>query len=85
MEDEIQNQKIEETSVEPTKRDYLLPASILISAIIIAGAWVYTAGIKVQNTPRKTNNSSLSSNIQKPELEEKVLPSEGAVLPISLG
>lgn len=40
MEDqqEYQNQK--------QKKDYLLPISIIIAALLIAGSWVYTAGLK---------------------------------------
>jgi len=85
MEDEIQNQTIDETAARPAKRDYFLPASILISAIIIAGAWVYTAGLKVQNAPKTANNASISSGAQKSELEEKVLPSDGVILPVRWG
>lgn len=31
------------------KKDYLLPASIVFSALIVAGAWVYTKGLTAQN------------------------------------
>lgn len=83
MEDETQNQIIEETYAEPVKKDYFLPASILLSAIIIAGAWVYTAGLKVSDTPQKTATSANAEKVQKSAIEEKVLPSEGVVLPVS--
>lgn len=101
MEDEIQNQTIdpfdktqghpergrmdEEAATESVKKDYLLPASILILAVIIAGAWVYTTGLKIQNAPQKAVGSSISSSAQKSGLEEKVLPSEGVVLPVRWG
>lgn len=42
MEQETQKQK-----------NYLLPASIFISAVIIAGAWIYTAGLKVQRNEQQ--------------------------------
>lgn len=85
MENEVKNQTIKEKSIEPVKRNYLLPASILVSAVIIAGAWVYTTGLKVQNASLKKGSSSVVSNAQKSELEEKVLPSDGFVLPVYWG
>ena len=36
MDNETQNQK----------RDYLLPVSIVIAGLLIAGAWVYSTGLK---------------------------------------
>lgn len=85
MDNETQNQTIEELVSEPAKRDYLLPASILISAIIIAGAWVYTSGLKISNAPQKTETSANTEKVQKSTIEEKVLPSEGVVLPVRWG
>lgn len=85
MENETQNEIYDEDApvAEPPKKDYMLPASILISAIIIAGAWVYTTGLK--NSPQKLNATISSGKTQVSELEEKVLPSEGVVLPATWG
>jgi len=56
--------------------DHMLPSSILFSAVIIAGAWVYTAELKNPRAPEE---------IARTELEEKVLPSEGVILPVRWG
>ena len=77
MEDEKQNQATGDfLSARLIKKDYLLPASVLISAIIIAGAWIYTGGLKVSDTSQK---AGVFSN-----LEEKVLPSDGIIIPAIL-
>ncbi len=87
MEEKTRNESFEDASSaeQPKpKRDYLLPASILVSAIIIAGAWIYTAGL--ENTPRRqTTSVSSSQNTRGSELEEKVVPSDGVVLPATWG
>lgn len=71
-EDEIQNQ---------TKRNYVLPVSILISAVILSGAWIYTTNLKTADQDQ-TDSSAASGERQIAELEEKVLPSEGVALPV---
>lgn len=84
MENEIENQTAENMPEIPPKKDYMLPASILISAIILSGAWIYNTGLRV-------NNQEGSGSIQNPqtapvsELEEAVLPSNGVVLPVTWG
>lgn len=85
MDKKTQNQIVEESVSDSAKRDHFLPASILVSAIIIAGAWMYTAGPKVSNAPQKTTTSANTEEIQKSAIEEKVLPSEGVVLPVRWG
>ena len=35
---------------EEKRKDYLLPASIIIAALLISGAWIYTAGLKNTGT-----------------------------------
>ncbi len=37
------------------KKDYLLPASIIIAALFIAGAWIYTTGLKNVAPEEKVN------------------------------
>ncbi len=61
---------------EETKKDYFLPASILISALIIAGAWIYTAGLKAPD-----NTQQVKTTLE----EESVLPPDGIVLPVRWG
>jgi len=38
------------------QKDYLLPASIVIAALLIAGAWIYTAGLEAN--PNKKNQQA---------------------------
>lgn len=59
------------------KRDYFLPASILLSAVIIAGAWIYTTGLKGSDSQK---TASLIDAGSKENLEENILPSEGIIL-----
>lgn len=80
MENETQNRMAEGYSMS---WDYMLPASIFISAIIIAGAWVYAVGLKANC--QKADIAMSSEKIYVSELEEKVLSSEGIILPVTWG
>ncbi|MDI6734386.1 MAG: hypothetical protein QMD50_02770 [Patescibacteria group bacterium] len=90
MKNEIQNQMPEEISGKEiiskpvVKKDYFFSVSILISSIILAGAWMYTTGLKT-GTQQKTNIAPNQEKISVSELEEKVLPSEGIILPVVWG
>jgi len=58
------------------------PAIIMSAALIIAGAWVYTSG------PRQAvvlPSKNTASKPERSELEEKVLPLKGIVLPVQWG
>lgn len=57
------------------KKDYFFSASIVISTMILVGVLTYGEGLK-SNGHQKIQLSELVS-----ELEEKVLPSEGIILP----
>jgi hypothetical protein len=75
--------KEEINSLPVVRKDYILPASILISSIILGGVLVYTVGVNngsIQGT-------SVTSAKQTPlgQLEEKVLPSKGVTLPVVWG
>lgn len=84
MENETQNQILEDSSkAEQTKKNDLLPASILISAVILAGVWVYKTGPKATDAPQKEIVASNSTKASA--LEEEVLPSEGVILPVTWG
>ncbi len=66
------------------KKDYALPACIVISAIILALAWIYTTGLRAANLGKaevKTNARSTSESVPGAE----VTPSSGVILPISWG
>ena len=68
-------------SPNQAKKNHILPASIIISAIIIAGAWVYTAGLKAE-----TNAGQAQTSAEDAETtiisEAKVLPKNGITLPV---
>ncbi|KKW23785.1 MAG: hypothetical protein UY74_C0061G0009 [Candidatus Kaiserbacteria bacterium GW2011_GWC2_52_8b] len=62
----------------PVKRDHTIAASILISSIILAGTWIYTSAINAG--ARQAATAAVSSELQK-----KVLPSGGVILPVTWG
>lgn len=82
MENETQNQIIEERAAGPVKKDFLIPISIIFSVLIIVGAWVYASEL---DTTQKTGFKSGLKKVSVSALEEKVLPSEGIVLPARWG
>jgi len=66
---------------EPAHKSYLLPASILISAILITGTWVYTTGLKSSAVSHPTlGTAPLAANFEK-----AVMPEEGVILPVQWG
>ncbi|MDP1689393.1 MAG: hypothetical protein Q8L47_04705 [bacterium] len=65
------------------RKDYLYSGSIIISALIIAGALINTTE---QSTTKQNPNIQQNQNsAQISELEEKVLPSDGVILPVVWG
>ncbi|MBI2640338.1 MAG: hypothetical protein HYW91_00415 [Candidatus Sungbacteria bacterium] len=69
---------------EKNIKDHILPASILIAAVVIAGAWVYTARLKEAPTLRLQSASEIGVPTSE-DVGKKVLPSQGVVLPIRWG
>lgn len=83
MDYKTENQTTEQMPVEqPPKRDMLLLASILISALVLASTWVYTTGLEANETEQKQTKTQ---TVQVSALEEIVLPSNGVILPIRWG
>ena len=75
----------EEIISEPViKKDYSFHITILISSIVLAGAWIYTTELK-NGTQQETNIVSNQESVSLSGLDEKVLPSEGVMLPVSWG
>ncbi|HEY4515349.1 MAG TPA: hypothetical protein VJJ22_04350 [Candidatus Paceibacterota bacterium] len=66
------------------EKDYTVPATILISAIFLSSAWVYTARLKVENVSQNENVVAVKQTTVS-ALEEKVLPSGGVILPVRWG
>jgi len=76
--------------------EYFLPASILISTVILAAAWVYTESLRAKQVSFQSateklavqspqDSSSVKSAVSESQIEEKVLPSSGVVLPVRWG
>jgi len=87
MNEESKNKETKLASAPETGKINLLSGSIFISAIILAGAWVYTGGYETVSR-QKLSVTDAAENAQISELEkleEKVLPSEGVVLPVTWG
>lgn len=69
---------------------YLLPISILLSAVIVTAGWIYTVELKMAEQQAGGNAATASktaaaSSIDIAKLETEVLPSAGFTLPISWG
>jgi len=77
-----QNQNNGDVEVAGKRRDWLLPASIFVSAVIISVSWIYTAKLK---TPVSPQQAALLPARESAALEEKVLPKEGVLLPVNWG
>ncbi len=65
-------------------KDYLIPASIVISAILLSGAWVYSLGEKDQQSVASAQISA-PQRVAANALREKVSPSQGVELPVVWG
>lgn len=52
---------------QPAEKDYLLPASIIIAALLIAGSWIYTTGLKNAEPKKPTAQiaDKTAPNIEK--------------------
>ncbi|MBI2454451.1 MAG: hypothetical protein HYV54_02695 [Parcubacteria group bacterium] len=61
-----------------TKKDYSLPISIIIAAVFIAGAWIYSANFNYRLAP-------LDSNKAAANLSEVITPQKGFILPVNWG
>lgn len=80
--EETGNEFVVESQVNG-RQQYLIPASILISSLIISAAWVYSARITVQQKSDGLGNSEQASVFS--ELEKIVLPPEVIELPVVWG
>ncbi len=54
-----------------------LPASILIAALVIGGAWIYTTRLKMTASISGLDEAAVA------KLEQKIIPSQGVVLPVN--
>lgn len=80
------DQNMEYADPEPAKpkRDYFLPASIFISALVLSGAWIYTTGLKAEGTTagiKAQQGSAQAADV----LGEAITPSAGVTLPVRWG
>jgi len=66
------------------KRDYFLPASILISVLVLSGTWIYTIGLKAERN--KAEIKAQQGSVQTTDaLLEAITPSAGVTLPVRWG
>ncbi|KKP85069.1 MAG: hypothetical protein UR86_C0014G0015, partial [Parcubacteria group bacterium GW2011_GWD2_35_7] len=65
-------------------KEYSLQMSIVVTALVFAGAWIYTAGLK-DRMQQKANVAVNQDEALMSGLEESVLPSEGVILPVVWG
>lgn len=77
-----------ENEVQPTenknKGNYILPAAILIAAIVIGGALIYTA--KPKTPENSTDKSGSTEKNQESTIDENsIIPPEGAELSVEWG
>lgn len=65
-------------------KEYILPASIVVTALVLVGAWMYTTSLKVK-MQQKIGVAHNQDGTLSFGLEEEVLPSQGIVLPVVWG
>lgn len=79
-----QDMEYADTERTKPKRDYVLPASILISALILSGALVYATG--KSSGSNKTGIQAQQGGAQATDvLGEAITPSAGVTLPVRWG
>ncbi|MBI3075341.1 MAG: hypothetical protein HYY92_04015 [Parcubacteria group bacterium] len=85
MENETQNQITETTPpMQQPKKNWILPASILASALVLAGTLVYTNDRKTGDISQEASVAGVPTDGIS-SLEEDVLPSGGVILPVVWG
>ncbi|MDP3948842.1 MAG: hypothetical protein Q8Q17_02745 [bacterium] len=70
---------------EHKNKNYTLSISILMSAVILAGAWIYTTGLKSGQDGQAQLKSQTKAEVAANALQEKILPSAGVALPVKWG
>lgn len=75
-----------EYEIKDTIREsHALPVSIVIAAVILAGAWVYKGGPDRANEAGTDPAAAVPQQLPRSELEAAVLPRGGVVLPVRWG
>lgn len=85
MEKNNTQKKDGESQIVPMRSKDMLAGSILLSAIILAGSWVYTSGPVAVTSREVTVSVSEASVAPVSDLEAEVLPNAGVVLPVIWG
>lgn len=70
---------------EKNEEGYLLPASVVVFAVILVGTWLYSAGPKSWQSRADARSSLKEQGSGVSAFEEKVLPSSGVVLSVRWG
>jgi len=71
-------------ATKQSKKDYFLPASILIAAVVISGTWIYTAGSRSLQSRNQIKRLAQAESTVGASAE-KVLPAKGVILPVTWG
>lgn len=93
IEENEKEQKKDAQNWQLELKDILLPASIFLAALLIAGAWIYSATVggglnrlpSLTGGPSSLPGGGALDDRRLAELESKVLPAEGIVLPVKWG
>ncbi len=85
MHNESSKTEHEQSKHEKSRKDCTLSASILMSAIVLAGAWIYTSGAKYGQGGKAQVKPQTKTQTAASAFQEKIIPSKGAELPIKWG
>lgn len=84
MEHETHNYHNESSKTDSSKKDYMIPVSIIVAAIIIVGALTYKEGLKTGDRKQSANITE-GFDVVRSALLEAVIPSSGVELPVKWG
>lgn len=85
MEHEAHKTCCEPSEENATKKDLSIPVSIIISTVILAGAWMYVTGLRSGSIKQQSASVVDGFEVARSALEEAVLPAKGIELPVVWG
>src|SRR3989344_9012141 len=84
MENENQNKATEVSRIRGLQKNRILSISVLVSAVVLSGALVYTTDTRTVSTPQDASVADLHT-APVSSFEKEVLPPAGVILPIVWG
>lgn len=76
---------MEEKNIQPKKKDYLLPISIVLAAVIIGGAFIYSKGLNEQRQQAAVDeNGAVADNVVKLGIESDQVVLGKADAPVTI-